>query len=204
MKVHWLQRPRSKRLPTTDEPEPNGDKSSQVAPPENEDQIKFVLALAQTSPKLALISLAIEIEKELREIIFSQGPAGESYRFSFPLALKLLETRGILPSHTIMALRDFQNVRNQIVHGRGAVSSDDIARTSRRENASPGNGAISILGASLGIVIQILMRLSTRGQDQWNLLDGTSKILKVNKLKRTQPRKRLFPRPRRSPLMIVC
>lgn len=114
-------------LPSSDEPRSADEEKSPVLL-QPEDEIKTLLELAQTSPKLLLISLAIEIEKELREIIYSQGPAGEFHNFTFPIALKLLENRGIVPSHTITALREFQNVRNQIVHGRGAASSDDILR----------------------------------------------------------------------------
>ena len=117
------------KLPVAVETTPDDEKKLlSVASQADEDEIKTILELAQTSPKLALISLAIEIEKELREIIYCQGPAGEFRNFTFSLALKILENRGILPSQTIAALREFQNVRNQIVHGRAVASSDDILR----------------------------------------------------------------------------
>jgi hypothetical protein len=59
-------------------------------------QIKDILLLAQTSPKLALISLATEIEKELREILFSQGQMGKPYKFNVPNAAQILQDRELL------------------------------------------------------------------------------------------------------------
>lgn len=91
------------------------------------DDIGKILDLAESSPKLALMSLAVEIEKELREIIFSQGQVDRPYTFTIPNAIRILEQREF-PSHLITALRDFQRVRNQIVHGRGEVLSDDVLR----------------------------------------------------------------------------
>jgi hypothetical protein len=96
---------------------------------ENADRsIERVLDLAESSPKLALLSLAIEIEKELREILFSQGHSGKRYTFTVLNAIRILEKRELLPPHLVMALRDFQKVRSQIIHGRGEVTSDEILR----------------------------------------------------------------------------
>ena len=96
---------------------------------EDDEDVRMILEQAESSPKLALISLAVEIEKELREIIFSQGEADKPYVFTIPNAIRILERRGLVNAETIEALRQFQKVRNQIVHhGRVDVTSDDIFR----------------------------------------------------------------------------
>ncbi|MFL6211627.1 MAG: hypothetical protein ACJ74W_22450 [Pyrinomonadaceae bacterium] len=117
-------------LPPAEEPMTKAPENfDPTAVQENEDdEIKSVLDLAESSPKLALISLAIEIEKELREILFSQGQSGKRYTFTVPNAIRILEGREVLPPHLIMALRDFQKVRSQIIHGRGDINSNEILR----------------------------------------------------------------------------
>jgi hypothetical protein len=91
------------------------------------DDIEKILDLAESSPKIALMSLAIEIEKELREIVFSQGQVNRPYTFTIPNAIRILEQREF-PTHLTAALQNFQRVRNRIIHGKGEASSDDILR----------------------------------------------------------------------------
>jgi len=90
--------------------------------------LKGILQLAQTSPKIALMALAIEIEKELREILFSQGEMGKPYRFRVPEAAKVLQDRELLLPHVRAAISNFQEVRNKILHSVGRVSDDEILR----------------------------------------------------------------------------
>ncbi len=79
-------------------------------------EVLNVLDLAESSPKAALVTLAIEIEKELREIIFSQGQVGNPYNFTMRNAIDILRKRGPLPDSTILALDSFIRIRNKIVH----------------------------------------------------------------------------------------
>jgi hypothetical protein len=94
---------------------------------EDASEIQHVLELARTSPKVALMSLATEIEKEVREIILSYGYAKETSPLTLGVSTKVLDKNNILPQSTVTALQDFQRVRNPIVHGYNA-SIDDILR----------------------------------------------------------------------------
>lgn len=92
------------------------------------NEVQALLEKAEVSPKLALLSLANDIERELREILFSQGEVNKPFTFTMASAIKLLENRDMLATHVLIALRNFQEVRNQIVHGRGEIVSDDVLR----------------------------------------------------------------------------
>jgi hypothetical protein len=116
-------------LPPVTEQVLENPKSMELPPTQvnEQDDIQTILDTAEASPKLALMSLAIEIEKELREIIFSQGQVNKPYTFTMSNAIRILEQRQF-PTHLTVALRSFQKVRNQIVHSRGEIASDDILR----------------------------------------------------------------------------
>jgi hypothetical protein len=87
------------------------------------DPVQAILSEAGTSPKAALISLSAEIEREAREFVAShQDPQNWEGR-----SLGDLLGRVELPPSARKAVGDFRDVRNRIVHGRGATD-DEIFR----------------------------------------------------------------------------
>ena len=85
----------------------------------------ITLAIAEKKPKLALLSLQGEIEKETRELLASIGLLAK--RNSFPLQemLKVLRDSNQVPATLVKSAESFLQIRNKIVHGRSA-SDDDI------------------------------------------------------------------------------
>jgi len=86
-----------------------------------------VLEEAGRSPKAALLLLASEMEREVRQLLAAQGLLGSHRIVSFPQAIQLLDQRGGLLRHVASSVDLFWNLRNQLVHGRRA-SEDDILR----------------------------------------------------------------------------
>lgn len=83
---------------------------------------------AKENPKVALLLLANSIEKELREIYFSQGQIGKPKKFSWNFAISELTNSGRLTNTQAHALRTFTRVRNSMVHDIVNVSESDVLR----------------------------------------------------------------------------
>jgi hypothetical protein len=86
-----------------------------------------VLEEASRNPKVALILLASELEREVRQLLASMGFFGRARPGSLPESIRTLEERGALPRHLAESVRNFWAVRNRLVHGHEA-SEDDIVR----------------------------------------------------------------------------
>ena len=84
------------------------------------DPVRAILADAATSPKVALIALSLEIEREVREILAgSQDPSTWAGR-SLGHMLGRLE----MGPSVQRAIERFREVRNRIVHGQGASEGE--------------------------------------------------------------------------------
>jgi hypothetical protein len=90
-----------------------------------DDPVARVMHEATRSPKLGLMLLATELERETREILATTGLLRGRVNMSLREGFKVLDEWGGLPRHIPSSLSLFSNVRNKIVHGRGA-SEDDI------------------------------------------------------------------------------
>ncbi|MCB9385132.1 MAG: hypothetical protein H6509_10980 [Bryobacterales bacterium] len=103
--------------------------ATDASPPETAQETRLedaIIQLAEHSPKLALMKLSAELERAALHLIASTGKLDEVLYAPFSEQLRLLERHG-LPKTAVMSLRQFQDVRNRIVHGRSA-SHDDILR----------------------------------------------------------------------------
>lgn len=88
-----------------------------------------ILDQAISDPKVALIRLSIELERELRLLLGSLGFLGDG-RSSLPLqtAIETLSKRhSPLPISVFNAMNNFRRVRNLIIHG-GDGTRDDVLR----------------------------------------------------------------------------
>lgn len=89
-----------------------------------DDVIREVLREAGESPKAGLLLLSAEIERQLREILLSNGWAQPGRPLPLTRSLGLLAEKGNLPPGLLNATRDFYRVRNEIAHGMGASEGD--------------------------------------------------------------------------------
>jgi hypothetical protein len=90
------------------------------------DPAEEVLQTAEVIPYSGLTMLSDLIDKELREIIYSQGEVDLPLIFTQTTAQMVLKKRNLLAPHLLRALRAFYTVRNSIVHARGQVSDTEV------------------------------------------------------------------------------
>jgi hypothetical protein len=110
---------------------PTEDKKSlttELLPAGFYDPVEQVVQTAKAFPHIGLSMLSDLIDRELREIIFSQGEVDRPLIFTPTTAQVVLKKRNLLPSHLLRALRDFHTVRNTIVHARDQVSDAEVLR----------------------------------------------------------------------------
>jgi len=89
-------------------------------------ELQATLKEALTPPKLALIQLSVQIEKELRILA---GSLGDREVIVLPLmsALFELSKRGRIPNNVVDAAQLFSQVRNKVIHGAYATDADAIS-----------------------------------------------------------------------------
>ena len=98
-------------------PDPSENVASESGQPETEDPDQKILETAVRSPKVALLLLAMEMEKEGREVLASTGKWTEERPLSFLRVIERLDSHYGLPRHIPSSLKLFLNVRNKLVHG---------------------------------------------------------------------------------------
>lgn len=86
--------------------------------------VQHILDEAAKSPKVALLILATEMERELRELLASIGLLRRNRYVPFRQAIETLEKEGRLPSHILNSVGLFWDVRNRLVHGQDATDND--------------------------------------------------------------------------------
>ena len=100
-----------------DAPDPGESPASESQHPEAEDTVQKILETAVRSPKVALLQLAMEMEKEGREVLASTGKWTEKRPLPFLRAVERLDNHYGLPRHIPSSLKLFMNIRNKLVHG---------------------------------------------------------------------------------------
>jgi hypothetical protein len=75
-----------------------------------------ILESAAQSPKLAIMRLSLEIDRELRKILASTGVLRSYTTQSLPAAITLLDQRVRIPTDIKVTVSEFWSVRNMIVH----------------------------------------------------------------------------------------
>jgi hypothetical protein len=89
--------------------------------------IKSILQQAATEPKLALITLWTEMEKQARQALATRGLLNARPAVAVSQALSELQQYGF-PPNLLGSLRLFDEVRNKIIHGGPATTDDDALR----------------------------------------------------------------------------
>jgi hypothetical protein len=88
--------------------------------------IKSILQQAVTSPKIALMTLSAELEKQGRHALATRGLLKERSAVTLTQALSELNQYGFPPNMT-GSLKLFANIRNKIVHGHQATDADTLS-----------------------------------------------------------------------------
>jgi len=105
--------------PPADVPAPSG---------EDHDVVAQVLAEAARSPKIGLILLSSELERETNLILARKGWHGDRRMWPLALGIRQIVEHGALPSDALSAAASFTNVRNTIIHGAATPSDDEVIR----------------------------------------------------------------------------
>jgi hypothetical protein len=88
--------------------------------------IKSILQQATSDPKLALMTVAAELEKQARQALATRGLLGSRDAVSLSQALNELNQYG-LPPNLAGTVRLFLDVRNKIVHGKASTNDDAVS-----------------------------------------------------------------------------
>lgn len=89
--------------------------------------VEHILSEASRDPKVALILLATEMEREVRHLLASMGNTGVAEGLTLRRSIDRLQKVGLLPVHLVQSVNSFWHLRNELVHGRHA-SRDDLIR----------------------------------------------------------------------------
>lgn len=81
------------------------------------DPIAEIVAKAVQSPRVALILLATEVEREARQTLASIGKLPKTMKLTLSQTIDLLDSHYGLPKHVSSGLRLFWETRNSIIHG---------------------------------------------------------------------------------------
>ena len=110
-----------------DIPGPDEKSTSESDHPETEVVVRNVLETATQSPRAALILLAIEVEKEGREVLAIIGKWREARPLPILRVIERLDSHYGLPKLAFSSLKLFLDTRNKIVHGGFAVEQDIVS-----------------------------------------------------------------------------
>ena len=100
---------------------------SRAEQPEKGDAVEKILETAVQSPKVALLLLAMEVEKEGREVLASVGKWTEKKPLPVLRVIERLDSHYGLPKHIFSSLRLFLDTRNKLVHGGSATDQDIVS-----------------------------------------------------------------------------
>jgi len=83
-----------------------------------DDEVKLIFSISSEDPKIGIILLSREIEKELIKITASMGLLNDFQNKSARQAFKLLEERNYITKSVLGSVKIFWDLRNQIIHGK--------------------------------------------------------------------------------------
>lgn len=95
--------------------------------PPDEGSIARVLAEVPKSPKGALLILGAEIERELRQLLWSSGWIQGVGKATITRSIEHLASLGVLPQSLGSSVKAFLDIRNRQLHGYG-VTEDEVLR----------------------------------------------------------------------------
>ncbi len=138
-----------------------------------------ILEESIVSPKAGLMLLGADIEVAGRRLLASLGLL--KGRRSIPLAeiIRTLRNSGLVPGTLVRSVETFLQVRNKIVHGRGAASDDDIL--SALDSGFTILDALEAVPHAIHVVAHAGLELYADGAGEKILPGGTAMILEARK-----------------------
>ncbi len=91
------------------------------------EQFNKIIEESVQSPKVALLLLGAEIEKELRHVLLGSGWHGGQEIRGLSQGFDVVNRLEVLPKHVAGSVRLFSEMRNRLIHG-GSASDDDVLR----------------------------------------------------------------------------
>lgn len=98
-----------------------------ILTPPNEEPITRVLDEIPKSPKGALLVLGSELERELRQLLWSSGWIQGVGKATITKSVEHLVQLGVVPKNLGGSVRAFLEIRNRLLHGYG-VTEDEVLR----------------------------------------------------------------------------
>jgi len=89
---------------------------------------EVLVALASSMPVGALVQLSSRIEQQARELLVASGKLSSKRVLSLTPMIAMLRRGKAVPEEVLQSMEQFTDVRNKIVHGRGAPHAD-VERT---------------------------------------------------------------------------
>ncbi|MBB6482725.1 hypothetical protein [Spirochaeta isovalerica] len=93
-----------------------------------DDYSQKIIEFSTQNPRTGLLELAIEIEKTVKNIMYSSGWYKSINIVSIPSSVDFLVKKGVIPKNTLSSLKIFWDVRNKIIHSRGKTSDQEIIK----------------------------------------------------------------------------
>jgi hypothetical protein len=109
-----------------DHPRQSTEESSSSSPPD-EAPINRVISEISRSPKAALLILGSELERELRQLLWSSGWIQGVGKTTITRSVEHLVELGVVPNNLGSSVKAFLDVRNRLLHGYG-VTDDEVLR----------------------------------------------------------------------------
>jgi len=100
----------------------------QLGKESNDNPINSILINAETDPKIGIILLSAQIEKEMTDFISSSGLLNEFRPGSIRKSFELLSERGFISNSILRSVEIFWNLRNKIIHGKYIDNEDQLIR----------------------------------------------------------------------------
>jgi len=104
---------------------PKSDKETKTI---DEDDFDKILSKSANDPKIGILMLSRQIEKELIKIAASMGLLKELQNKPARQAFELLAQKNYITNPTLSSVKIFWDLRNQIVHGREVEDERQLVR----------------------------------------------------------------------------
>jgi hypothetical protein len=116
------------KLENSTEKAANAVPKSIISKPNNERDETNVLKEFEHNPKIGIMLLSRDIEKEIRIILGSLGLITEKNFIRVQDSFRLLEEKAYLPKYTTESVEIFWDLRNKLIHGKDISNENQLIR----------------------------------------------------------------------------
>jgi hypothetical protein len=116
------------KLENSTEKAANAVPKSIISKPNNDRDETNVLKEFEHNPKIGIMLLSRDIEKEIRIILGSLGLITEKNFIRVQDSFRLLEEKAYLPKYTTESVEIFWDLRNKLIHGKDISNENQLIR----------------------------------------------------------------------------